>query len=719
MRDSSRESHNVISGLVRGSVLQAGSIQGGVHVHVPRSQTVAPRQLPPAPVHFASRQHELALMQQIVDDCVTSGRSPFIVLTGSGGTGKSALALRWLHTNANRYPDGQLYADLRAFTSLTPEPPTNVLTLFLRALGVSPEEIPLELAGQSSLYRSVTAGKSLAVFADDAESAAQVRPLLPSSPDSVVVVTSRWRLGGLAVDGGHILPVDPLDEASAVELLSLAAGREKIDREPGPTRELVQLCGGLPIALRVAAARLSVRPQWSIARVVDTLVDEQRRLASLAVSGEVSVQANFDLSYRELSADAARLYRLLGLHPGPDFGPRVAAAGSNLSRRDTEDLLSELVDINLLNEATDDRYRFHDLLRVHAEQHAERHDTDAERAAAELRMVTWYLDSMIAADVTVLPRRQRVSTRYDLPRAQPRSFPTAVSALDWMERELPNLVAAQLRAMSRAWWEPVWQMCEALWGLFLYRKHFEHWIQTHSLGIDAAHRCGNPLAESRLSVQLGFAHLNLQRHDAARDFFTKALELSRSANDRRTEATALEHLGLVARSTGRSREAMALFTQALTITEELGEQRGVALHLRRLGETLNDLGREHEALTYLHRAVTVATDLGDAVLRARGLTRLASTHTRLDQPNLAVTCLHEAVEILIESGSHQYLAEALETLAEVYLHAGDRAAAREHLQQAFELYDRAQLPRARQVQDRLDRLAQEETAGRPNETNET
>jgi len=649
-------------------------------------------------------------------DDSTARRASIVVLTGPGGAGKSAVALQWLHSNAERFPDGQLYADLGAFGAGGPAAPSEVLSAFLRALGVPPEDVPLGLAEQVALYRSMSAGRTLAVFADDAESAAQVRPLLPASSDSMLVVTSRWRLGGLALDGSTFVAVDMLDESSAIQLLRLVVGQEKVDREPVPARELVRLCGGLPIALRVAAARLTTRPRWSISRIVDTLTSEQHRLASLAVSGETSVQSSLDLSYRELRPEVAQLYRFLGLHPGTEFGLDVVAAVGDSSVAEADDLVAELVDVSLVNEVADDRFRFHDLLRLHAGQHAEQELTEVERTMAVRRMVVWYLDAAIAADLVVMPLRGRINARYAEIRRRPAAFPDSVTALDWLERELPNLLAAQRRSIERGWWDLAWQLCEALWGMFLYRKHFERWIPVHEVGIDAARRCGHLVAEARLTVQLGIAYLNLQSYDTAHERFAHSLAVSRSAGDAAAEATAEEHLGLAARRTGRPHEAMDHFTRALAITEELGEHRGSALHLRRLGETLCETGRDTDALPILERAVSAATTLGDPVLRAQALTRLGATRTRLGDVGHARDSLLEAVDILAGSGSGHYHASALEALADLHLRTDDQVLARRRLEEALALYRDAHLPREEQVQARLDALDRTDLPGQSGAT---
>jgi len=702
--ESLPSSRNVVSGAVE-AVVQAGTITGGVHLHRPHPALVVPRQLPPDPSYFTNRGNELRALDRMVPASDGSAQRPrLLVLTGPGGAGKTAVALRWLHANADRFAGGQLYADLGALSPRGPATSSEILGRFLRALGVPPDDIPIDPHEQSALYRSVSADRSVAVVADDAESVAQVRPLLPASPHSVLVVTSRWRLAGLALDGAQFVDVDMLDEQSALELLSVVVGRDKVALEPVPAQHLVRLCGGLPIALRVAAARLSTRPRWSISRVVGTLADEQRRLSALAVSGEVSVRSNLDLSYRELPADVARLYRLLGLHPGSEFGMGVVAAAGDVSPEDADRLVADLMEANLLSEVDIDRFRFHDLLRLHAAECAEEHDGAADRVAAVRRMVEWYLDNAVAADLVVIPLRNRAGQRYESAGKREAIFPTATAALDWLERELPNLLSAQRCAMDREWPELAWQLCEALWSLFLYRKHFTHWIDAHELAIAAASTCGDQLARTLLVVQLGIAYLSLRRYDIAHRHFSDALELSATSGDPRTEATALEHLGLVARRTGRPQDAMTYFERALAITERLGEHRGTALHLRRIGETLSEAGRHQEALTYLGRAVTAATDLHDVVLRGMALIRLGTIHTRLDRHADALHALREAAEILAGAGSHHYHGLAVEALAELHLRTGDLVAARRRLQQAVDLYRHAELPQAAQVQARLDSL---------------
>lgn len=698
--DTGDRRENTIAGDVHGWAVQAGVVHGGIHLHKARPRNSVPRQILPVPASFTDRENELAELDRLLR--VEERQGPgLVVVAGSGGIGKTALASRWIADNVARFPGGQLYADLGGFGMSAPASPADVLGRFLRALGVPADQIPVDLAELAALYRSVTAGKSVAVLADDADSAAQVRPLLPASSASVVIITSRWRLGGLALDGARVLVLHPLNHDAALKLLQRTIGSDRVTTESEPARELVRLCGGLPIALGVAAARLSTRPQWPISRLVDVLSDERRRLSALAVADKAVVKASFDLSYRELATSAARAYRLLSLHPGQEFGSAVTAAAVDLPPLAAEEALDDLVNVSLLTDIGPDRYRFHDLARVHARQQAEDNDSKAARTDSVHRIVDWYLDNAVSADLVAIPLRPRIGPRFRRPRSEPSRFTNAPTALDWLEQELGNVVEAGRTAVAHHWWEETWQLCEALWSLFLYRKHYRQWIITHEWGIDAARRCENPRAEARLRVQLGYAYLNTERYDAARDCFTASLDLGRSCDDRSVQATAWEHLGLVARSTGDLHVAVAHFTKALHITEKLKQPRGVTLHLRRLGETFAELGLPQEATSHLQRAADVAKQIDDSVLHARALTRLGSLNLRSGRPHEAYETLEKAADILGKSGATAYYAEVLEALGDACLSTGDFTSARGYLEQALGIYERSADPKIRRVSARL------------------
>ncbi|MCI2421245.1 tetratricopeptide repeat protein [Saccharopolyspora sp. K220] len=658
--------------------------------------------LPQPPRFFSERVPETRKFQEIVAN--SSVGSALVVLGGVGGVGKSALVAQWLQTCQQDYPDGALYADLGAFSLREPVSVSQVLETFLRAFGVAPEVIPTDLDRLHSLYREVTSGKRLAVFLDDAVSAAQVRSLLPVSGSSLVVVTSRYRLSGLGLQGAHFLDVPPLQQAESLELLRNVLGPERVERERAAAERMADLCAGLPVALVVAAARLSVHRKWSLQRIAADLEDERRRLPSLALRGDVSVHAVFDLSYRKLTREQAELYRVLAEHPGTTFGPEVAAAAVGRTSAETSDLLEALVEANLLNEVDENRFRFHDLLRLHARERAESDMTDVERTAAVRRMVSWYLDCSFGADRLITPGRWYLSNRKTLPDLP---FSTAGGALDWLELERANLVLAQQEAAQREWSDLVWQFGEAIWSLFLYRKHYRDWLLTTELAVQAAETEQHIRAESRLRGQLGQALLNLHRFDEGEVQLTGAMRLAEQAGDLPSQATATSRLGILAKQRGRFSEALERFRQALELDQQLDDLRGAALRLRRIGETFAAMGQHEAAISELSRSVELMISLPDPGGAARVSTFLGETYAAAGKPAAAVTSLRDALAVMREIGSEFYVAELLVALGTAHERAGELTAARNCLWQACELYERIGGPHAESLRQRLVELPDE------------
>ncbi|QKV73233.1 tetratricopeptide repeat protein [Amycolatopsis sp. Hca4] len=691
--------HNHIDGGAAGVVLQAGTITGDVWVAAPRSPHPVPRQLPPSPSHFTSRAAELAALDEVAGQ-ETGGQPALAVLIGPGGVGKTAVAVTWGSRHAGRYPDGQLYADLRGFSPGTAVLPDEALGAFLRALGVAPEHVPPGLAEQAALFRTLTAGRRLLVLLDNALSAAQVRPLIPASAGCTVVVTSRLRLDGLVSEGARFLDVAPLAQPHAVELVVNAVGRTRVAGELDDVAELATLCGRLPIALRVAAARLASRPRWPVARVVAELGDENSRLSRLSAEGEAPVAATFDWSYRALPEPAAKLYRLLGEFPGASFGVDVAVAATELA--DPADGLQQLVDASLLEEVDERRYRFHDLVRLHA-----RAQRDDDRFEVLPRVATWYLHAMTRANMVAIPIRWRVSPVCEQYRTSPPAFGSGRAALDWLDEQLPNVLAVLEEAAAQRHDEVAWQLCEALWELFLHRKHFPLWLRSHEIGIGAAQRCRNVVAESRLRCQLGRAYLDLGRFEAAEQECGRALELARAAGSRHNESVALDQLGTAAQGRGDVAAAIACYTGSLEIEAELGIDRGVAQRHRRIGEVLAKADRDPEALAHLERARRMFADMGDEKDEAKVLVGLARLDARAGDVPAARRRLERAWAVLSESGSAVYQADVLVGFADVAEHGDDPAAARGHLAEALKLYEQVGGPQVTRVRARLQRYAAE------------
>ncbi|MEU5691713.1 tetratricopeptide repeat protein [Actinosynnema sp. NPDC020468] len=682
-----RPDGNSMSGTTHGPVVQAGSV-GAVHFHQ-TAKTAVPYQLPPAPRLFSGRRRELAAL----DGWLADDEPLVAVVSGAGGVGKTSLAARWLHNTRTRFPDGQLYVDLASPDG--PATPEEVLEWFLLAFGTPAADIPHGLARRQAEFRTVTADRGIALLLDGAVSAAQVRPLLPTSPRSAVVVTSRWRLSGLAADGARFVEVESFDQDSSLELLERAVGSRVIS-EPEAARELAALCGGLPIALSVVGARLATRPRRTLSKEVGTLRSEG--LATLTLDDGVSVEAVLDMSYVGLSERQARVYRLCALHPGSSFGPDAAAATTG--EDEVEPVLADLVDNNLLTEVSDDRFRYHDLLRLHARRQADWHST-AERDDAVRRAVDWYLDRAVAADVVLRPTRHRVGPRFRHPTAP---FADRHEALAWLEDERANLRECCRVADERRWDDLVWQFCEALWGFFLNARHYDDWLAVHRWGVPAAVRAGNRPAEAKLRTQLTYTYAVLGRFAEAEREGSRALEIAEQDGDRQGEAVALTELGGVAQGSGDPGTALTRLRRAREIRADIGTPRAEALCVRRIGEVLGDLGRIGEAVAELTAAGTAMAGLGDRIGQARCLFSIGRIRLGRGEWDDARSALGTALGLVRQAGSPHYEAETLAELGEVAERSGDPATARGHYEEAARLFANAGNPRAATMTAKRDAL---------------
>ncbi|TDP96754.1 ATP-binding protein [Labedaea rhizosphaerae] len=634
----------------------------------------ARRQLPMDIAEFTGREVELDRLLALAE--AGDAHAPAVVaIEGMAGVGKTRLAVHAAHrlVNRGRFGDVQLWADLRGFDPAGPAAdPAAVLDRFLRLLGVPAPRIPADVEGRSALYRDRLAGREALVLLDNVAGADQLRPLLPASTTCLVIVTSRRGLG--AVDGVEPLPLDVLAPAEATALVTRLAGAERFDDDPGAAARLAELCGRLPIAISVAARRLRARTAWTPAHLLAKL-DRLPR-----------VHASFALSYQELPDGPRRLFRLLGLHPGPDVSAPSAAALAGVSVAEAEAQLETLLDEHLVQEGTPDRYHLHDLLRDYAIAMVQRDEQAAEQRQARHRLLSWYLHTADAAAQRLAPHRRR---GFPLePCSHPaQRFDSHAEALGWCEAEHANLVAAVPVAATHGEHAIAWQLPVVLLNYLYLRSHWDDWIATHTTGLASAQALGDAGGQARISNGLGVAHsdrreldaavahyrralelftdpggrawttnnlgvamVDLGRHAAAVAEFDRALVLFREIGDRTGEAICRNNLGDAHRRLGEPERAAAHLRDALAIQEELGDRSGQRFTQHTLADLCRDRGLLEPAVAHYRRAQALSEELGDQWGTARVLDHLGSTLDTLGEAEQAKDCWRRAADLLTALG---------------------------------------------------------------------
>ncbi|WP_046471151.1 ATP-binding protein [Allosalinactinospora lopnorensis] len=636
-------------------IAQARDVHGGVHFHGARPSGELPLQQLPADIrHFIDRRAELDDL-----DGVLSGDTgeTLVVITGTAGVGKTSLALRWAHRVRRRFPDGQLYVNLKGYDPGTPMTPEQALDRFLRALGVSPAAIPADAEERAALFRSYLADRRILLVLDNAATGSQVRPLLPGTASCLVIVTSRNRLSGLvARDGGRRLTLGILPGSDAVALLKLVTADYRGGDTPEQLQELASLCARLPLALRIAAERAASRPFMPLVELIRDLRDESALWDALTAGDDEeadAVRTVFAWSYCALADDAARLFRLLGLHPGPDFD---SAAGALLGRTDRiRHLLDVLVGANLLEQTGPDRYQLHDLLRAYATDQVRHLETEARRHAALRRVLNWYLHTADSALATLMPFNRTVAITEPLESA-PLRFPTETAAGTWFEAERENLVAATRAAGENGLHQTAWQLAAVLRGVLMHQNAFEDWIATGRVGLAAARAAQNRYGESEVPESLGKAYFQARRLAEAEECHLATLEIRREIGNRFGEAVSTNALGLLGLRHRRLDDSVTYFGQSLAIFRELGNPRWEALLSSNLGETLYEFGHLHEAVDHLDQALAIQREIGDRAQEGNSLFFLSMAQRELGQTTEALRSIESALDIAYDEQNSVWLA---------------------------------------------------------------
>lgn len=631
---------------------------------------LVPRELPGDVSGFTGRDHQLTALDSMVGD--RRGAVVITAIAGTAGVGKTALAVHWAHRVANEFPDGQLYVNLRGYATGLPVRPAEALGILLRSLGVPPERVPVDIDEAATLYRSRLAGRRVLVLADNARSVDQVRPLLPGTPGCLVLVTSRDRLGGLvAREGALRLTLDVLTADEAQDLLIRILGVERVTAEQDAAAELAGVCAYLPLALRIAAANLVLRPHRSIADHVAELRDE-RGLAALAIDGdeEAAVQIALDLSYETVPKEAQRLFRLLGLVPGPDVTPGAAAALAGIGPDEAGRLLERLAAAHLMEEHSPDRYAFHDLLRRFARQWSEKDDGEGERTAALRNLFDWYLDAIGAAADVLYPHMARLTQPADAVSSWPRPS-TAETALAWLDGEQHNLVGAIHHAASHGPRRFAVLLAHGMRGYFARRRHLTDWLATSHAALSAAEEDGDLAGQVAMHQTLAQVHYSLGQYRQAVDQLMRALMLNGDDVWAAGHASILGNLGLLYEELGRLDESIDHHTRSLKLHREAGRRHAEALSLNNMANAKLLKGRLLETAATAHEALRIFRETGDAggsegtVVETLGTAylQLGRHHDALEMANLSLT-LHR------KHGNRYGEAESLVLLATIHSEAG-------------------------------------------------
>jgi len=652
-----------------------------------RSSVATPRQLPGAVAGFTGRTTQLKELTSLLD------RDDTVVISainGTAGVGKTALAVHWSHQIADRFPDGQLYVNLRGFDpSGQPVPPAEAIRGFLDALGVPAQRIPAGLPEQAALYRSQLAGRRVLVVLDNAFDTSQVRPLLPGSAQCLTVITSRDHLGGLIVsEGARPVPVDLMTTADACDLLASRLGPQRLAAEPQAVNDLIELCVHLPLALSIVAARASLTPALSLTELAKQLRDVRDRLHALDIGdASVNLSAVFSWSYRTLSAAAARMFRLLALHPGPDISVSAAASLVGTERDQARAALSELTRAQLLTEPSTCRFAYHDLLRAYSADRAREEETEQSRHAALHRMLDHYLHTAHAAMLLLNPPNDRLSLAELQPGAVVAELADDEQAWQWFTAERPVFAAAIDHAADAGFNTHAWQLAWSVASFCIRAGHWEQMAATQLIAVAAAERAGEPRGQAWSLRELGRAYIRLGRYPDARASLFRALELDEQHGDLVGQARSYNCLGIVSYKQGANLEALEQGKAAYTLFHAAGHRPGQAEALNAIGWMQTQLGQHAEALRSCFQALELHRAVGSRHGEADTWDSLGVAHHNLGEHQRAVASYRNALELYEKLGARHPQADTLIRLGDTYQDAGDFPAARHSWQQALPILD--------------------------------
>ncbi|TMR25610.1 tetratricopeptide repeat protein [Nonomuraea turkmeniaca] len=688
--------------------------------------TLVPHELPRDVSGFTGRDKALAALHEMLS--VEGATFRPVVIVGTAGVGKTALAVHWAHQIADQFPDGQLHLNLRGYAAEAPMRPIQALDALLRALGMPPERIPADVAGATARYRTLTAGRRLLILLDNVATAEQVRPLLPGSAPSLVLITSRDRLTGLvARDDARRLTLGPLTAAETETLLGRLLGTSRVTAEPASVAELAEVCSYLPLPLRIGAAHLADRPHHTIAEYVAELRADNP-ITMLRVQGdtEAAVRTALDRSYLTLTDQARQVFRGLGLIPLPDFSIAAVAALAGIAEPQASHALDQLEAAHLIDQHQPGRYMSHDLLGQYARALADTENTTQESDAAVSRLLDWYLSMVRGAaellhpDVLRLPLPERHGTG-------PSPLQDPEACLRWLDAERHNLVAAIRHAGQHGPRPFAWLLADGMRGYLDQCRSMNDWLTVGRVALAASRREKELLAQGSAFVILGHAYWCLSRYHRSVAYVTRAAKIYSNTGWLVGEASVLGNLGTVLGDLGRFQEAEIHLSRALELSEQLGRpqsqasahnflailtmnlgnltealkhsQHAMALYQRAgalggeataratAGEVHHSLGRFDAAQEHLSLALRCHRDLHSQYGEADTLASLAQLHRDTGQLDSGRDCARSALEMARDIGDRHVEFRALIALAGVSTASGDHVTAIDLGQAALRLAD--------------------------------
>ena len=653
---------------------------------------VVPRQLPAAVAHFTGRGGELSMLSGALERLGRADGTVVIsAIGGTPGVGKTALAVHWAHQVAELFPDGQLYVNLRGFgPSGLPLTAGEAVCGFLESLGISRDRIPAGTDAQAGLYRSMLAGRRVLVVLDNAADEAQVRPLLPGSAGCLAVVTSRRPLPGLAAAEGALqVSLDLMSEAEAGELLAARLGADRVAAEPSAVSELAALCARLPLALAVAAVRAASSPSLALTSLTEQLRDMRGRLDALdADDPGSSIRAVFSWSYQNLSGPAARMFRLLGTHPGPDISLPAAASLAGVPCTQARRILAELTGTHLLTQDARGRYAFHDLLRAYAMAEAQGREHQAEQLEAMHRMLDHYLHTAWAASILLCPGRDPA---FVLAAARPGTEPESITdgghALAWFEAEHQVLLAVITQAAAAGFDAHAWQLPWALADYFSRRGHWQDQITTQRTALAAARHLGDRAAQARAHHGLGCAQSVSSAGRAGHAHLAQALCLYRELGDRLGQSSIHLSFAMAFDFQHRPDKALDHARQVLTLARATGHAVEEANALITIGWLYAELGDYPRALAHCRPGLDACRDLGDRNGEAATWDSLGYVEHHLGNYDQATTCYEHALKLSRDLGNLLTQAVILDHVGDAREAAGDTHGAGESWRQSLAILD--------------------------------